>query len=350
MVPVQGGDRSSTGSSSAAYADNPKERLKECCRKLVAFMCTQVGVGGLVVGYAVVGAFCFIQIEKQGADEQKTRARELIRNCSLGVWNATNMHNVLNVKLWKSHVNDALVNYEKELTLIVKKGYDGKTTEQTWSFPAALMFSLSIFTMNGYGNVVPKTTLGKAATVVYAVFGIPLYVLYFRNMGKVLAQTFRWLYTWVYQCSMEDKAGGGVGDLYNQQLPQKSRVIVPSTACLWVLAAYVATGTVTFVTLEDWTYLDSTFFCVTSLCKIGIENFVPLDANDKQNKSIEHPMKLVIKFVYLLLGMGIIAMCFDLMREDVQVRVRNLKMDIGLCFEDIRLRAVAVYRRRNSFD
>lgn len=162
----------------------------------------------------------------------------------------------------------------------------------------------------------------------------------------MLAQTFRWLYTWVYQCSMEDKAGGG--DLYNQQSPQKSRVIVPSTACLWVLVAYVATGTVTFVTLEDWTYLDSTFFCVTSLCKIGIENFVPVGSDT--HAAADHPMKLVIKFVYLLLGMGIIAMCFDLMREDVQVRVRNLKMDIGLCFEDIRLRAVAVYRRRNSFD
>lgn len=169
--------------------------------------------------------------------------------------------------------------------------------------------------------------------------------LYRRCLHQVLAQSFRWLYTWVYQCSMEDKAGG---DSYNQQLPQKSRVIVPSTACLWVLAAYVATGTVTFVTLEDWSYLDSTFFCVTSLCKIGIENFVPVGS--VTDAATDHPMKLVIKFVYLLLGMGIIAMCFDLMREDVQVRVRNLKMDIGLCFEDIRLRAVAVYRRRNSFD
>lgn len=147
---------------------------------------------------------------------------------------------------------------------------------------------------------------------------------------------------------MEDKAGGGGGgDLFNQQSPQKSRVIVPSTACLWVLVAYVAAGTVTFVTLEDMTYMDSTFFCVTSLCKIGIENFV---GSPSLLGAADHPMKLVIKFVYLLLGMGIIAMCFDLMREDVQVRVRNLKMDIGLCFEDIRLRAVAVYRRRNSFD
>jgi hypothetical protein len=145
---------------------------------------------------------------------------------------------------------------------------------------------------------------------------------------------------------MEDKVGGG--DLYNQQLPQKSRVIVPSTACLWVLVAYVAAGTVTFVTLEDWSYMDCMFFCVTSLCKIGIENFGPVGT--AKESGVIHPMNLIIKFVYLLLGMGIIAMCFDLMREDVQVRVRNLKMDIGLCFEDIRLRAVAVYRRRNSFD
>jgi len=347
MVPV--GDKSSTGSSSAAYnaagADNPKERLKECCRKLVAFMCTQVGVGGLVVGYAVVGAFCFIQIEGQAGDAQHHAVEQLRHNCSVNVWNATNTYNVLYRDNWTRQVTDALTHFQVNLALIVKKGYDGRTTEETWSFSAALMFSLSIFTMNGYGNVVPKTMLGKAATVVYAVFGIPLYVLYFRNMGKVLAQSFRWLYTWVYQCSMEDKAGN---DPYNQQLPQKSRVIVPSMACLWVLAAYVATGTVTFVTLEDWSYLDSTFFCVTSLCKIGIENFVPVGSIT--DAATDHPMKLVIKFVYLLLGMGIIAMCFDLMREDVQVRVRNLKMDIGLCFEDIRLRAVAVYRRRNSFD
>lgn len=186
MVPV--GDKSSTGSSSAAYAggaDNPKERLKECCRKLVAFMCTQVGVGGLVVGYAVVGAFCFIQIEGQAGDEQRQAVELLRHNCSANVWNATSTFNVLNYTNWKHQVSGALKHFEEKLALIVKKGYDGKTTEETWSFSAALMFSLSIFTMNGYGNVVPKTQWGKAATVVYAVFGIPLYVLYFRNMGKV---------------------------------------------------------------------------------------------------------------------------------------------------------------------
>lgn len=173
------------GSGLPEPVDNPKERLKECCRKLVAFMCTQVGVGGLVVGYAVVGAFCFIQIEGQAVDAQQHTAELLRHNCSAGVWNATSTFNVLSQKNWTRQVNEVLKHFEQSLALIVKRGYDGKTAEETWSFSAALMFSLSIFTMNGYGNVVPKTSLGKAATVVYAVFGIPLYVLYFRNMGKV---------------------------------------------------------------------------------------------------------------------------------------------------------------------
>lgn len=51
--------------------------------------------------------------------------------------------------------------------------------EEVWSFPAALMFCLSIITMVGYGNMVPKTKEGKILTMVYALFGIPLYILYF---------------------------------------------------------------------------------------------------------------------------------------------------------------------------
>lgn len=214
MLPV--GDRSSTGSSSVApYADNPKDRLKECCRKLVAFMCTQVGVGGLVVGYAVVGAFCFMQIEGQAGDAQKYLVEQLRNDCSASVWNATQTFNVLSTANWTRQVTVALRNFEEKLSVIVKKGYDGRTAEETWSFSTALMFSLSIFTMNGYGNVVPKTPQGKVATVVYAIYGIPLYVLYFRNMGKVRHKlenfdTYFYLFSirWIKRCKGGSLLGG----------------------------------------------------------------------------------------------------------------------------------------------
>ena len=63
--------------------------------------------------------------------------------------------------------------------------YDGKTSAERWTFPSALMYTLSVFTMIGFGHLVPRTDWGKATTIMYACLGIPLYVLYFMNMGKV---------------------------------------------------------------------------------------------------------------------------------------------------------------------
>lgn len=328
----------SRGSSSSVSSD-PKEKIWDCCRKLIAFMCTQVGVGGLIVGYAVVGAFCFRSIEGTKERPEYEMVISHRRNCALALWELTSTENVFNHTSWRIQATSIIMDFQRNVVSAVKNGYDGRTIDETWSFPAALMFCLSIFTMIGYGNLVPKTGSGKAATVVYAVFGIPLYVLYFLNMGKVLASVFRWLYTKCYQCSMEKN--------YDDDGPPP-RIIVPSTACLWVMGAYIATGTIMFAEWEKWDYLDSTYFCVTSLSKIGFGDFVP-GANIIESKS-GHQTKLVINFVYLLLGMGLVAMCYNLLKEVVSVKMHDFKEDIMLCFEDIRLRAVACYQRNHSPD
>ena len=41
-----------------------------------------------------------------------------------------------------------------------------------------------------YGNIVPVTQYGKIASMIYAVFGIPVYILYFRSMGKVICMSY----------------------------------------------------------------------------------------------------------------------------------------------------------------
>lgn len=303
-------------------------------------MCTQVGVGGLIVGYAVMGAFGFPLLEN-GYQNPKDEGVLNCTNITLErLWSITDQHNVLDDERWTKEVLQLLIEFQGNVTRSIKDGYRGGAGESEWTFPATLMFCLSIFTMIGYGNMVPRTIGGKVATIVYAVFGIPLYILYFQNMGKVLAQTFRWTYTWIYRCSMEDIQTG--------RDPHRKRVIVPSTACLWVLFAYVAIGTAMFASWQSWSVMDSAYFCVTSLCKIGIGDFEP-----------DHilvptfggtPTRLVFTFVYLLFGMGIIAMCFDLMKEDVTVKVRNLKNDIVLFFEDIQSKVVDFYKRRSSID
>jgi len=46
----------------------------------------------------------------------------------------------------------------------------------------------------GYGNICPRTKWGKVATIVYAIIGMPLFLLYLSNIGDILARSFKWTY------------------------------------------------------------------------------------------------------------------------------------------------------------
>ena len=54
----------------------------------------------------------------------------------------------------------------------------------------------------GYGNISPKTVLGKVVTIIYAMVGMPLFLLYVSNMGDVLATSFRWIYVKLCKCQL----------------------------------------------------------------------------------------------------------------------------------------------------
>lgn len=365
----------------AAVARPRAQRVKDCCRTTIAFMCTQVGVGGLIVVYALVGAASFISIETN-ANHSLTHHQHIDavvrmrRGCADRLWSVAERHNVLANRTWRLEVNAVLRAYQENLTAAIHSGYDGRTVQQQWTFPAALMFCLSVFSMIGYGNLVPRTPWGKGATVLYATFGIPLYILYFLNIGKVLAKSLRWGYARVYACSGDvdaaeagdygaDFGGSGAnpaapgadveelieygpdGQLHVRQRRQKRRVIVPSTACLWVMTGYILIGTLMFAHWENWDYGDAVYFCVTSLCKIGMGDFVPGTTSNLtisvlgytiQDSSNQNQTKLVINFVYMLIGMGLVAMCYNLMREDVRCKCKEMKEDMALCMEDVRVR------------
>lgn len=305
----------SRGSSSASSTD-PKEKLKDCCRQFVAFMFTQVGVGALVVSYAIMGAFAFIEIEGKSKNSDNNDHVELLRSsCISRLWNVTDHLNVLEERKWKLDVRQVLLDHQQAMALAIKGGYDGRTNGERWTFPSALMFSLSVFTMIGFGHLVPRTQWGKIATMLYAVFGIPVYVLYFMNMGQVLASCFKWFYCKLVRCAdaRKDKpltepdpstlngnkeimvvtsatAVDQLSDDLEDDESDPGIIIVPSTACLWVWLIYLAVGTIMFAEWENWEYLDACYFCVTSLCKIGMGDFVPganLQASGNQTKLVE---------------------------------------------------------------
>jgi len=324
----------SKGSTSEESQDRAKA-IKDCCRIFIELIFTQVGVGCLVVCYTIVGAIAFQSLETMDAVDDITEVVIRRSKAVEDLWNITTTFNTLNRRLWNETTHEVIKQYQKDIISYIKDGYDERTVEERWTFPSALMFTLSVITMIGYGNLVPRTKWGKIVTMLYAVFGIPVYILYFMNMGKVFANIFKWLYRNMFYCNARRRTLNHYNMMENEMeetdtLKQEEEVLVPSTACIWVMLAYLSMGTIMFAEWEGWNYLDSVYFCVTSLLKIGLGDFVPGSHAADSAGHLNH-IKLYVSFLYLLLGMGVVAMNYYLLREEVMVRISQVRKKITEC-------------------
>ena len=77
--------------------------------------------------------------------------------------------------------------------------------------------------------------------------------------------------------------------------------------------------------------MDGAYFCFISLMTIGFGDFVPGNSyiyNVAENMSEEEAnAKLVLGAIYILLGMGIIAMCVNLMQEKIITQVDLVRLE-----------------------
>lgn len=84
--------------------------------------------------------------------------------------------------------------------------------------------------------------------------------------------------------------------------------------------SYVCGGALLFSRWEDWKFLDGSYFCFISLSTIGFGDIVP-GASVYKSEVIQ--LSFILTAVYLMLGMALIAMCFNLMQEEVVHKTRS---------------------------
>ncbi len=66
--------------------------------------------------------------------------------------------------------------------------------EYSWTFPKALLFTVTIMTTIGYGHIFPLTFAGKLYTIGYAMVGMPLLLLFMKDIGDSMAKGVRYMY------------------------------------------------------------------------------------------------------------------------------------------------------------
>ena len=107
---------------------------------------------------------------------------------------------------------------------------------------------------------------------------------------------------------------------------------VPVLIVLTFLVGYICVGAVVFSTWEEWSFLDGAYFSFITLSTIGFGDLVP-GSNVLSADTHEGQYKLVICCLYLVLGLAIIAMSFNLVQEEVVARFQRLGHELGILDE-----------------
>ncbi|XP_076028793.1 two pore potassium channel protein sup-9-like [Oratosquilla oratoria] len=382
MAIERGRGSSRRSHSTHTYVKPPFERIKDCCRFTIAFTFSNVGVCGLFVGYTIMGAFIFQAIE--GPQENTTFAYvDKIRNETIQkLWNITVEYNVLYKTNWTSNVNQVVESYQREIISVIGEGWDGPDGKNgnQWSIEGGFLYSLTVITTIGYGHISPTTDIGKVATIIYTIFGMPVFLLYMANMGDILAKSLKWSYSKICMCKkkeskydvsvvwrsadatlrdpagpnymqkpstdegdlgfptdLEDEASIGSPSWQNSEHTDKTDVTgisIPITVSLFIMVALLYGGTMLFRRYENWDYLTSFYFCFISLTTIGFGDFVPGTDEDASDQGAE--LSFIYCSLYLIFGLALLSMCFNLMQEEVIHKITSC------------LKAIRLFRRKDS--
>lgn len=84
----------------------------------------------------------------------------------------------------------------------------------------------------------------------------------------------------------------------------------PLTLAVLLFAAYLCLGAATFVCF-GWDFSDALYFCFVAVSTIGIEEQLPTTS------------QLFICAVYLFVGLIVVAMCFSLVHDEVNLKCKQ---------------------------
>jgi hypothetical protein len=358
-----------------------KRCRSDFCHVFSHFFFSQIGLSVLVFIYVALGGLIFYTIESKYESRKNeqikmehSRGIRNIRHIATDEFNwMLNASFELRYALWRGMmsrqdgydntgwrvnvigerfdklIDDELARMQAEQEKLSDK-HDSRTDvsyNQKWTFSTAMLYSATVITTVGYGNIAPKSVLGKVMTCIYAMFGIPIMIMCLTNTGDLLAFFFIKYYSLTInfaqrmikrrrrrqrtKLSLEVCLIHHFIRIINSlnlflKMENESVQHVPVAATLGVLALYIVAGAVLFSHWEGWSYVDGAYFSFITFTTIGLGDLVPGKGTLTENKN----GKSILCALYLLFGLVLTAMCFKLMQDDLFAVKQKLFTRLGL--------------------
>ncbi|CAH2093960.1 unnamed protein product [Euphydryas editha] len=211
--------------------------------------------------------------------------------------------------------------------------------EHEWNLALAFFYSLTVLTTIGYGNIAPRTLMGKGVTIAYALIGIPLTLVYLSSVGSLLSKMARSVFSRALCCCLCSNCGYCCYDerrmaekekrmklkrqqeeMLNSQNTSKTpteecyvlktdsqkdsiserpttstakddviswpdtdsklsmhglSILAPVLLCLGAIFIYISIGAIVLLNLDNMGIIDGFYFCFMTLSTIGFGNIIP---------------------------------------------------------------------------
>lgn len=256
----------------------------------------------LMWGYVLFGATVFTLIEGyqgENYDLQAERFRLLFTSTDkLRALHETDFSH--SNTTFEKEAEKILRQHEIDLKLALKKQEESTTNK--WTYDSALLFAATLVTSVGYGNIVPQTSVGRLFTIAYSCIGIPLTLICIGMLGTIMARGFKAVAAFLFEDVVTEE-----GEPY-----------IPLKVSLGIMFSYLFLGAVLFRTVGDnWTFLESFYFCFITLSTIGLGDFV-------YGESATHDSNFLASVAYILFGLSMLSMCFSLIQEQASYKMHRL--------------------------
>ncbi|XP_030755241.1 uncharacterized protein LOC115881747 isoform X2 [Sitophilus oryzae] len=117
------------------------------------------------------------------------------------------------------------------------------------------------------------------------------------------------------------------GSYYEPVGREKSKP-VPIWLCVLLVISYILAGAYLFKSWEGWDYLDAAYFCFITLTTIGFGDLVP--AKGVTQNKYHATVSIALCSLYLLFGISLLAMSFNLVQEEVIYKVKRVAKTLGI--------------------
>ncbi|XP_017027808.1 potassium channel subfamily K member 18 isoform X2 [Drosophila kikkawai] len=323
--------------------------------------------------YSVGGALLFQTIEVRQGELEKLELqalqkqffeemRKMTRDPQLSGWSKTE---------FDSQVLRIINDHPSVVESLLRNGLAEKP--DPWSFWNAMVYSCTIYTTIGYGHITPKTNLGRSLTVIYAIIGIPMFLIVLADLGKLFTRSVKFLWAYVRRVyytrscrrirkqqqirdamtgfntvydmairrpsmffgksdeneeeSQDAEAGRSLGTShpetptspYPETFEVDDEFNLPVSVASLLLISYILLGTAGYVMVEsEWQPLDAFYYVFISMSTIGFGDLVP-----------SNPIYLMVSMIYLIFGLALTSMFINVVQIKLSDHFKRASAKVG---------------------